>query len=264
MGKSTLIGLTIGILAVSLGLVYKGASLTALWNPAAILIIFGGTVACLFVAFPMSEVKRFPKVLKVLFLKQQLMPKMELVTMFVNLAAFTRREGLLALESQIETIEDKFLKNGIQMVIDGTEPGVVKNILLEEIYATEERHRVGASMFTQAGTYAPTLGVLGAVIGLIAALGNLTDVEKLGTSIAAAFVATLFGIFTGYVIWHPMANKAKRLSQKELEIKYIMVEGILAIQMAKSPIIIEQNLIVYLTAEERQTYIAQKESASDV
>ncbi|WP_031515404.1 flagellar motor stator protein MotA [Desulfofalx alkaliphila] len=263
MEKSTFIGIVAGVLAVVLGLIFKGASLSALWNPAAYIIIFGGTFACLFVGFPMGELKRLPAVFRIVFLKQNLIPKAELVKLFVNLAVYTRREGLLALESQMDEIDDRFLKNGIQMVVDGTEPGVLKNVLMEEIYATEERHRVGALMFSQAGTYAPTLGVLGAVIGLITALGNLADVDKLGESIAAAFVATLLGIFSGYVLWHPMANKVKRLSKREIELKEMMIEGVLSIQLARSPIIIEQNLLVYLSPEERQQYLAQKESAGN-
>ena len=121
----------------------------------------------------------------------------------------------------------------------------------EEIAAMEERHELGAKIFTQAGTYAPTLGVLGAVIGLVAALGHLDDISLLGKSISAAFIATLFGIFTGYVMWHPFANKLKRKSEQEAKIKYIMLEGLLAVQEGLHVRIVEEKLLTYLSAKDR-------------
>jgi chemotaxis protein MotA len=115
----------------------------------------------------------------------------------------------------------------------------------------EERHLAGAAIFSQAGTYAPTLGVLGAVLGLIAALGDLNDIDKLGYAIAAAFVATLFGIFTGYVFWHPFANKLKRKSKQEIIVKSVIIEGVLSIQAGVAPRAIEDKLIVYVPKSER-------------
>lgn len=251
MEKSSLVGLIIGAIAVGFGMVLKGASISVLWNPAALLIIFAGTAASLFMAFPMSEIKKFPTLIKIVFRGQKLIHKREMVDIFAKLSNTVRREGLLALENQLQNIDDEFFKNGMQMVIDGNDPEFVRSVMTEEIYAIEERHRAGALLFSQAGTYAPTLGVLGAVVGLIAALGNLSDIEKLGHSIAAAFVATLLGIFSGYVLWHPMANKLKRISKKEMELKQIIIEGVLAVQAGRSPITIEQTLLVYLSADER-------------
>jgi len=251
MDKASVIGIVLGVVAVVVGMFLKGASPANLANSAAIMIIFVGTAASLFIGFPMSELKRFPKLLKVIFNEQSLPNKRELTDQFMNWAGIARREGLLALEATAEDIEDPFLKNGMKMIIDGGEPEFVRDVLEEEVSAIEERHLSGAQIFTQAGTYAPTLGVLGAVVGLIAALGNLSDIEKLGTSIAAAFVATLLGIFSGYVLWHPFANKLKRKSKKELEIKKMMIEGLLSIQAGVSPTAIEQKLLVYIPISER-------------
>lgn len=139
----------------------------------------------------------------------------------------------------------------MKMVIDGQPPEYIREILEEDLSAMEDRHMAGASIFSQAGTYAPTLGVLGAVIGLIAALGNLNDMEKLGPAIAAAFIATLLGIFTGYVLWHPFANKLKRKSKQELKIKQIMVEAIIAIQGGVSSRVIEDKILTYIPSKER-------------
>ncbi|MBO8164555.1 MAG: flagellar motor stator protein MotA [Brevibacillus sp.] len=251
MEKSTYIGLILGLLAVGVGMVLKGASLLNIFNGAAFMIIFVGTAASLFVGFPTSEIKKFPTLLKIVFTEQKLISKRELIDQFMTWAGIARREGLLALENTSEEIEDPFLRNGMKMIIDGGEPEFVRDVLNEEIAAIEERHAAGAQIFSQAGTYAPTLGVLGAVVGLIAALGNLSDIDQLGHSIAAAFMATMFGIFSGYVLWHPIANKLKRKSKMEIEIKRIMVEGLLSIQAGVSPAAIEQKLLVYIPYSER-------------
>lgn len=253
MEKSTVIGLILAFISIFVGMALKGAPLSNLVNLPAYLIIFGGTAATLFVAFPMSELAKFPKLMKLIFIQPKLISKREIIDIFVDWATVTRREGLLALESKVEEINDPFLKNGMRMIIDGNDQDFVHDVLMEDISAMEERHKTGALIFTQAGTYAPTLGVLGAVVGLVAALGNLSDIEKLGHSIAAAFIATLLGIFSGYVLWHPIANKLKRMSKREAEVKLMMVEGLLSIQSGVSTIAISQKLSVFLSPSERVT-----------
>jgi len=248
---STIFGLVLGLAAVLVGMVLKGASLAALINPAAFMIIIVGTAACLLNGFSLDHIKKFPVLIRKLFKKPELFPKPELLKMFVELSQTARREGILALESRVSDITDPFLRNGLSMVIDGLDPDFVSDVLDAEIQGMEERHRDGALIFSQAGTYAPTLGVLGAVVGLIAALGNLDDIEKLGHSIAAAFIATLLGIFTGYVLWHPFANKLKMISKKEVEVKKMMIEGILSLQAGDSPTAIEAKLVVFIPQNER-------------
>jgi len=251
MEKSTIIGIVLGLVAVILGMALKHAPLSSLINPAAFTIIIVGTAASLFIGFPMNEIAKFPKLLKMTFVMQKLLPREELIGLFMDWATITRREGLLALEAQVDDIQDPFLRNGMRMIIDGNDQDFVRDVLLEDISATEERHRAGALIFSQAGMYAPTLGVLGAVIGLIAALADMSDMEKLAHAIAAAFIATLLGIFTGYVLWHPIANKLKRLSKREIELRLMMVEGLLSIQSGVSTIAINQKLSVYLTPTQR-------------
>lgn len=251
MEKSTAIGVALGIVAVTIGMALKGAKLSALINPAAFMIIFAGTAAALLNSFPLSHLKKLPILVKKLFKQQELIPKTELLPLFVELSQTARREGILALESRMEEVTDPFLKNGLSMVIDGMDPDFVQDVLEADIQAMEERHRTGALIFSQAGMYAPTLGVLGAVIGLVAALGSLEDIDVLGQSIAAAFIATLLGIFTGYVLWHPFANKLKLLSKEEVEIKRMMIEGILSLQAGDSPLAIESKLLVFVPQKDR-------------
>lgn len=258
MDKTTVIGIILGIIAVGVGMVLKGVNPVALLNPAALLIIFVGTAASVLIATPANEIKKLPKLFAILFKEQQLVDIKSLINEITKLANLARREGLLSIEQEIENIDDLFFKNGLKYAIDGLDKEVIEEILLEELDAMEDRHAAGAAIFTQAGTYAPTLGVLGAVIGLIAALGNMNDTEALGHAIAAAFVATLFGIFSGYVLWHPFAQKLKRKSKNELKIKQIMIEGILSIQDGQSPAVIEDKLASYLPMSER---LAMKEES---
>lgn len=252
MELSTIIGLLLGTIGLGIGMALKGVGPSALANPAAIIIIFVGTAACIFNAFPLENIKGVGALFKKIFKKQVLISKIELLRLFVELSQTARREGILALESRVEDIPDQFLRTGLNMVIDGLDPDFVGDVLEAEVHGMEDRHRDGAAIFTQAGTYAPTLGVLGAVVGLIAALGNLADIDKLGIAIAAAFVATLLGIFSGYVLWHPFANKLKMLSKKEAEVRKMMVEGVLSLQAGDSPTAIEAKLMVFIAQKERE------------
>lgn len=251
--KSTVIGIIAGLISVFVGMILKGAPLTAMNNPAAFLIIIGGTFSCLFNAFPMATVAKLPTLFKLLFRADDYESgKGELVKTFIELSQVARREGILALEGRVQDIEDPFFRNGLGMVIDGMDPGFVSEVLDAELAVMEERHSEARSVLTQAGTYAPTLGVLGAVVGLIAALADLSDVNKLGHAISAAFIATILGIFTGYVIWLPFANKLKVKSAAEIGYKRMIIEGILSLQAGDSPTAIEAKLMIFIPQKERE------------
>lgn len=252
MDVSTVFGLVLGFVALLVGMVMKGVALKSLLNMAAILIIVAGTIASVVIAFPMNELKRVPKLFGIIFKERKLTSDADIIRMFSSWADVARREGLLSLEAKTDEIQDPFLKNGLGLAIDGQNADYIRDVLSEEVDAMEDRHAAGALIFSQAGTYAPTLGVLGAVVGLIAALGDLNDIDALGTAISAAFVATLLGIFTGYVLWHPFANKLKRKSAEEVRQKMMMIEGILSVLEGEAPRVIEQKLASYLSAEERQ------------
>ena len=252
MEKSTIIGLSAGIASIGIGMYLKGADPHALINPAAYLIIFAGTAAALFNAFTMEELKRFPTLCKIIFCGKPQMSKQEVFDLFVGLAKSAKQEGVMAIEKKAGEIEDPFIKSTLSMVADGFSADFIYETAENDIKQMEERHRANASIFSQGGMYAPTLGVLGAVIGLIAALGNLSDIDKLGHSIAAAFVATLLGIFTGYVCWHPFANKLKRISAAEVEVKKMILEGALALQSGASSIAMEAKLQAFIPASERK------------
>lgn len=251
MDKTSWFGIILGVFVLVGGLILKGADPIALYNPAALVIIFLGTIAAISIAFPLNELKRVPALFRVIFSNNQFISVKELIPMFSQWTQIARKEGLLALEKVSDEIEDPFLQRGIRMLVDGQSHEYIREMMEEEIMAMEERHRVGAKIFSQAGTYAPTLGVLGAVVGLVSALGHLEDISLLGKSISSAFIATLFGIFTGYVLWHPFANKLIRKSEEEVRIKQIMIEGLLAVQEGLPARTIEEKLLSYLPANER-------------
>ena len=253
MEKSTVIGIVLGFVSVFVGMVLKGAPISSLNNPAAFLIIIGGTFACLFIGFRVDQMKNFPKLIKMTFKAPAMQEKSELLRLFIELSQIARREGILALENKVSEIQDPFFRTGLGMVIDGMDPDFVSDVLDAELQIMQERHSEARSMFTQAGTYAPTLGVLGAVVGLIAALGKLKDIDKLGHSIAAAFIATLLGIFTGYVLWLPFANKLKIMSEAEIGQKRMIIEGILSLQAGDSPTAIEAKLMVFIPQTARES-----------
>lgn len=250
LDKTSIIGVVLGLLAVGVGIIMKGVSFLSLFNPAAILIIIGGTAASVLIAFPTDTIKNVPQLFKVLFTENEETDIESLISMFTKWAEQTRREGLLSLEEQVAGIEDPFLLSGIQMAVDGQSPEFIRDVLQEKVYAMELRHEEGALVFSQAGTYAPTLGVLGAVVGLIAALGNMENMDVLGAAISAAFIATLLGIFTGYVLWHPFSNKLKEKSKREVKMKEVMIEGILSITAGESPQVIKDKLSSYLSSRE--------------
>ncbi|MGM8364898.1 flagellar motor stator protein MotA [Virgibacillus sp. W0181] len=250
MDKTTVIGLFLGIIAIGIGIVLKGVSLIALINPAALLIIFFGTAASVLIAFPMKTIKNVPRLFIIIFTEEKNSDIKQIIDQFSKWADLTRREGLLALEGEVDNVDDLFLHSGLQLAIDGQTPDFIREVMLEKIDAMEARHEKGVAVFSQAGTYAPTLGVLGAVIGLVAALGNMENMDLLGSAISAAFIATLFGIFTGYVLWHPFANKLKEKSKNEVQMKEIMVEGLLSLTTGESPLIIKDKLSSYLSSKE--------------
>lgn len=261
LDKSTVIGLIIAFVSLIVGMLFKGVTPDALLNPAAIFIILFGTVATIIIAFPMSELKRIPSLFGVLFKEKKVVSDGDIIKMFSSWADLARREGLLALESKTSEVDDPFLKNGLTLAIDGQNADYIRDVLTEEIDALEDRHAGGVLIFSQAGTYAPTLGVLGAVIGLIAALKDLNDIDALGYAISAAFVATLMGIFTGYVIWHPFANKLKRKSKQEIRQKTMMLEGILSVLEGDAPRVIEQKLASYLSMADRKKIMSESGDA---
>lgn len=243
MDITTLLGIIVGFIAVIGAMIFKHISFTVFLNPAAFFVIFVGTVATILNSYPSENLKNIGKLFKILFTKQKGISEIEIIKLITELANITRKDGLLALEKKLNDIEDPFIKKGIRLVIDGMDEESIIDILGSEISAMEERHETNASIFSSAGMYAPTLGVLGAVFGLIAAMSHIDDTEAMAEAIAAAFIATILGIFTGYVLWNPFAKKLKVKSQREVLIKTMIIEGLISLQKGQSAMVIQEKLL---------------------
>ena len=259
MGRSmeitTVVGIIVGFIAVIGAMYFKGISYGVFRNPAAIFVIFVGTIATILNSYPGKNLKCLGKLFKVIFTSQgNDNQDVEMIREFMRLSSIARKEGLLSLENEVEKQQDPFMKKGIRMIIDGMTEDYIKDVLTNEIDAMEERHELNASIFSSAGGYAPTLGVLGAVFGLIAAMSHINDTDRMAEAISAAFIATILGIFTGYVLWNPFATKLKTKTQDEVLMKNMTVEGILSIYHGESSSLIKEKMLSWLS-ESRQREI---------
>ncbi|NOZ06853.1 MAG: flagellar motor protein [Chloroflexi bacterium] len=250
MELSTPIGLVLGFGALLGAFMMEGGSPIMLLSPSAAIIVLGGTIAAILIAFPLKSVLVLPKLLMQTFFSPSGDPQ-EIVNAFVGLADKARREGLLALEEDSKNIEDPFMRKGVMLVVDGVDPEVVRDIMETDADLVAERHSTGQGMLAAMGGFAPTMGIIGTVMGLVNVLSNLADPEHLGESIAVAFIATLYGVVTANILWLPMGNKLKKKSETELHVRYLMVEGVLAVQAGENPRIVREKLDAFLPPAER-------------
>ncbi len=225
-------------------------ALVRLLNVPAALIVFGGTAGVIVISFKMKDVLGIPKYLIIAF-KESKLEIEGLIADIVRYAEVARKEGLLKLEEMVAEVKDDFLRKGIQLVVDGTDPVLVREIMEIETEYMEERHKIGAQIFQQAGGFAPTLGIIGTVMGLVNVLANLADTSTLGPAISVAFIATFYGVFTANIICLPLANKLKLNSKKEAASRQIIIEGILSIQAGEHPRVISEKLMSFLPPSAR-------------
>lgn len=246
-----IIGLVLGAICIMLALILKGASVAMLLNGEVAVIIFGGMIAAVLSSYTMADIKRLPKVMKVLMSNEE--PDLNgTIEKMVELSNIARREGLLALEAPVNELDDPFMKQGLELVVDGAEAEQIRDLMESEVDAMETRHHRMSGLFKTAGATSPTLGVMGAAIGLIGALGNLSDINKLGPMIASAFVATIFGIFMGYLVMMPFATRLEAKNEEEVLLKTLIIEGVMDIQAGHSAKVIEQELYAQIPPEKRK------------
>lgn len=251
MDISSLLFLIIGLGSIMIAFIMDGGTAGALLAATAALIVFGGTISAVGVSFPVGQLKRLPGILKA-FIKPNKNNLVNLVVFFKEVSYKTRKNGLLSLESEItDDVEiDPFIKKGLQLVVDGVDPQAVRSILELELESTSERHSRGAAMFETAGGYAPTMGIIGTVMGLVHVLNNLTDPSVLGPKIASAFLATLYGISSANLLWLPISARLKALDIDEFNEKRLIIEGILYIQEGVNPNTIAEKLKGFLNKNE--------------
>ena len=249
MDITILISLLIGFSALILGFTLEGGALTSLLQPTAALIVFGGTLGAVGISFPAQSLKKIPKLFKIAFTRKNNNLD-ETIDFFRNLSFNVRKHGILILENYLaDTQLDPFIKKGLQLVVDGTNPDIVRSILTRKLEQTSSRHDDGIEVFLSAGGYAPTMGIIGTVLGLVQILGSLSDPSSLGSKIALAFIATLYGIGSANLIWLPIANKLRELDKIEIKEKEMIIEGILLIQEKTNTNILVDNLESFIPSK---------------
>jgi chemotaxis protein MotA len=239
------IGIAVALISMLMTFVLKGVSPAILINMPSFFIIFGGTFGAVMATVGLKQFKKMPK-LFMIAVKPPVFDSVSLRDQLVHFAERARKEGLLALEADVDKVGDPFVRRGLQMVIDGLEPETVEEVLELEVEAMRRRHALGINMFAVAAGYAPTFGILGAVMGLIAAMSHLSEPEKLGPGIAVAFIATLLAVFMANGVLAPVSGFLRATDDREVVVRQMVLTGILAIQAGDNPRIVAQKLASYL------------------
>ncbi|MGB4443783.1 MAG: MotA/TolQ/ExbB proton channel family protein [Dethiobacteria bacterium] len=246
----TVLGIVVGLGLVLLGIKMEG-ELSAFWNISGLMITLGGSFGALMVNFRAEEIKTVLQVTKQAFIRKD-ESMVDLSNRFVYLAEKARREGLLVLEDELPEIEDPFLQNGLQMVIDGFEPEAIRKILLSELESIEDRHELGQSLFQTWGTLAPAFGMIGTLIGLVMMLGKLEDPGAIGPGMAVALLTTFYGVLLANLIFIPLAGKLAIYSKEESNRKEIIIEALLSLQSGINPRLMKEHLKAYFSPAERR------------
>jgi chemotaxis protein MotA len=246
------IGIVGGLSLLVFAFILEGGSPASLWGLSSFLIVFGGTVMTLTITFPVPTLLKFPKFINKAFFSED-EDQVELIRTLVRLADKARRQSLLSLEDEIQRLPNDFLREGIQEVVDGTPAEQIKELLEIRIDEMEGRHEEGITFFEQGGGFAPTMGIIGTVMGLVVTLSKLADADvgALGHAISVAFIATLYGIGTSNLFWLPLSQRLRKRSEHERAVLRMMLEGILGVQAGDPPRIVKAKLAGFLSAAQR-------------
>lgn len=259
----TPIGLILGLVVVGLA-IYFNAGMDAVllfMQLASVSIVFGGVAAALLVNFTGRELRKLPAIIKEAF-RHQDYDLQELNGTFVMLAKKARKEGLLALESQLEEdVKDPFIKKGVRLAVDGIEPEMIQDILMAEVVSMEERHKRGRRILERAGDFAPAWGMVGTLVALVIMLNDLDDPATLGPSMALAMLTTLYGAILANLFFNPMASKLENKTETEVFINQIMIEGVVGVQSGQNPHILEEKLRAFIREKGKPEYDIRESGA---
>lgn len=240
----SIIGLVVGIGAIIFGQALEGGHLNTLVNGPAVVIVFGGTIGAIMLQSPVPTFVRAMKILPWVF-RPPALAAQETIEKIVSWSHMARREGLLGLEGVSEEETDTFARKALQLLVDGNEPDTIRATMEVEMFTTEDRDTAAAKLYEGMGGYSPTIGIIGAVVGLIHVMGNLADPSRLGSGIAAAFVATIYGVGLANLVFLPIGSKLKSYIQKQSQYRQMIIEGIIAIAEGENPMNIELRLRSY-------------------
>jgi chemotaxis protein MotA len=250
MDKATLIGFVLGIGAIVGGQVMEGGTIHSIIQLTAAVIVFGGTFGAVFISFPFHEVVGAFRGIKHI-IKESPQDPYKIIKQITSYTNKARKEGILSLEKEVKNVEDPFLKKSLTMAVDGVEPNMIREVMEKELEYIDEHGKGKSKVFKSAGGYAPTIGILGAVLGLIQVMENLNDPSKLGAGIATAFVATVYGVGSANLLFLPIASKLELRHRHEMIIKEMILEGIVSVSMGENPRLIEEKLVSFLSEKQK-------------
>jgi chemotaxis protein MotA len=251
MDIATVLGI-VSAFGLVLSAILMGGSITLFVNIPSLLIVVGGTLGTTMINYPLKEVLGVVGVVKNVFFSKLLSAK-EIIKQFGDFSNKARREGILALEADVQEVEEEFLQKGIQLSIDGLEPNSIREILETEVGFIQDRHKLGAEIFTTMGTYAPAMGMVGTLVGLVQMLQNMSDPSSIGPAMAVALLTTFYGAVMANVLCMPIAGKLKTRSTEEVLVKEMMIEGVICLSNGENPRIVEQKLMAFLAPSQRET-----------
>jgi chemotaxis protein MotA len=251
MDLATVLGVVSSFGLVCFGILL-GSPLTLFVNVPSILIVLGGTIGATLIAYPLGDVLGILGVVKNAFLVKLKRPN-EVIVQLVEFASKARRDGILALEGPANELSDAFLKRGLQLAVDGQEPDAIEGILQTEIDKVRSRHKKGADILSAMGIFAPALGMIGTLIGLVQMLQNMSDPNAIGPAMAVALITTFYGAILANLVFNPLAKKLGGRSEDEIEVKELMLQGILSIAQGDNPRVVEQRLHAFLKPVHRKS-----------
>jgi len=247
---ATIVGMVLALGAILGGQVLEGGHLDSIMQLTAFVIVIGGTIGAICVQNPLSVVLKGASLLK-LGITNPKHDNKGTITTIIDLANISRKQGLLALEGKLKDIHDPFFRKGVQLIVDGTDPKAVHEILEIDVESQEEAGLSGAKVWEAAGGYSPTIGIIGAVLGLIHVMENLADPSKLGSGIAVAFVATVYGVGAANLFFLPLANKIKFKLKEEAALRTMITIGLVGLAQGENPRLLQEKLEGYLPESER-------------
>ncbi len=261
MDIATILGIVSGLTLVAMAILGNGEITTFIHIPS-FMIVAGGTGAAIFVNFAMKEVFGVMKVVRKVFTDDG-HSGVETIEIFEELAKRSRREGILAIDKYLSKVEDEYMKAGLEMAVDGTEPETIREIMESELNYLIERHKKGQQIFTSLGTYSPAFGMIGTLIGLINMLQGLEDPSSLGAGMSVALITTFYGAFLANLLFLPIAGKLKIRSDHEVIHKELVIEGVLAIQMGEHPKNLVRKLLNFLPPKIRQEFLMDEDESDN-
>ncbi|MGY4689197.1 flagellar motor protein MotP [Salibacterium sp. K-3] len=260
----TPIGIVVGV-STLLFAVYNNAGLASVVffvQVASLSIVLGGVIAALLIGFSSQDLKLLPSVAREAFRHKE-NDLNGLIDTFSDLSTKARREGLLALEAGLDDVEDPFIKKGILLAVDGIEPDIIKDIMMAEVVAMEERHKKGRRLFEKAGEYAPAWGMVGTLVGLVLMLQDLEDPATLGPNMALALITTLYGTVLANMLFLPVAAKLEQKTEDEVFVKQIIIEGVIGVQSGQNPKILEEKLSAFVKENGKEDEPEQQEELAN-